>query len=63
MIFKVIKLLLPRIKTFELVVETTLKKFIRGLSVLFEDVKKETEKVFLDLFPKNAIFAPKRSQL
>lgn len=51
MIFKVIKLLLPRIKTFELVVETTLKKFIRGLSVLFEDVKKETEKVFLDLFP------------
>lgn len=50
--FKVFKLLFPRVKSFELVFETNLKKFIRGLSVLSEDVKTETEKVFLDLFPE-----------
>ena len=50
--FKVFKLLFPRVKSFELVFETKLKKFIRGLSVLPEDVKTETEKVFLDLFPE-----------
>ena len=50
--FKVFKLLFPRVKSFELVFETKLKKFIRGLNVLPEDVKTETEKVFLDLFPE-----------
>ena len=50
--FKVFKLLFPRVKSFELVFETKLKKFIRGLSVLPEDAKTETEKVFLDLFPE-----------
>ena len=50
--FKVFKLLFPRVKSFELVFETKLKKFIRSLSVLPEDVKTETEKVFLDLFPE-----------
>ena len=50
--FKVFKLLFPRVKSFELVFETKLKKFIRGLSVLPEDTKTETEKVFLDLFPE-----------
>ena len=49
---KVFKLLFPRVKSFELVFETKLKKFIRGLSVLPEDTKTETEKVFLDLFPE-----------
>lgn len=49
---KVFKLLFPKGKSFELVFETKLKKFIRGLSVLFDDIKKETEKVFLDLFPE-----------
>ena len=50
--FKVFKLLFPRVKSFELVFETKLKKFIRGLSVLPEDAKTEMEKVFLDLFPE-----------
>ena len=50
--FKVFKLLFPCVKSFELVFETKLKKFIRGLSVLPEDAKTETEKVFLDLFPE-----------
>ena len=54
--FKVFKLLFPRVKSFELVFETKLKKFIRGLSVLPEDTKKETEKVFLDLFPETTRF-------
>ena len=50
--FKVFKLLFPKVKSFELVFETKLKKFIRGLSVLPEDAKTEMEKVFLDLFPE-----------
>lgn len=50
--FKVLKLLFPKTKIFEFVVETKLKKFVRGLSALPDDTKKETEKVFLDLFPE-----------
>lgn len=49
---KVFKLLFPRAKSFELVCENKFKKLVRGLTVLPEDEQKETEKVFLDLFPE-----------
>lgn len=49
--FDSIKILLPRSKAFDLTQDTKLKGFFKGLSYLPEDVKKETEKVFFDLFP------------
>lgn len=50
--FKAIKLLLPKSKIFNLTQNTSLRKFFSALSVLPEDVKKETESVYLDFWPE-----------
>lgn len=50
--FYVFKLLFPKGEAFRLVVDSKLRKFIKGLSKLGDDVKNETEKVYLDLFPE-----------
>lgn len=50
--FDVFKLLVPRGRAFNLVYDSKLRRFFKGMSFLPEDVKNETEKVFLDLFPE-----------
>lgn len=53
MIFvKVLKLLFPLSKAFRFIENSLLNAFIKGLASLPEDVKAETERVFLDLFPE-----------
>lgn len=49
--FNVLKLLFPKSKAFDMTQNTTLRQFVKGLSYLPEDIKTETEKVYLDLFP------------
>lgn len=49
--FNVLKLLFPLGKAFRLIEKGLLKSFVQGLSILPEDVKKNTEEVFFDLFP------------
>lgn len=51
--FNSLKLLLPSGKAFDITQETKVRKFIRGLSVLPEDVKRENELVYMDLFPES----------
>lgn len=50
--FNVLKLLFPRSNAFELIYENKLKKVIKGISHLPDDVKSETGKVYFDLFPE-----------
>lgn len=50
--FKSLKLLLPKSKAFDITQNTSVRKFVKGLSYLPEDVKKENELVFMDLFPE-----------
>lgn len=45
-------MLFPLGKAFQFIEKGLLDAFIKGLSLLPEDVKKETEEVFLDLFPE-----------
>lgn len=51
--FKSLKLLLPSGKAFDITHNTTVRKFISGLSHLPDNVKKETELVYMDLFPES----------
>lgn len=51
--FNAIKILLPRAKAFDLTQDSKLKSFFKGLAVLPDDVKKETELVYMDLFPES----------
>lgn len=50
--FKSLKLLLPSGKAFDITQNSTVRRFFKGLSYLPEDVKRENELVFLDLFPE-----------
>lgn len=50
--FNVLKLLFPKTNIFELIFNSRLRKFIKGLSLLLEDVHKKTEEVFFDIFPE-----------
>lgn len=50
--FKSLKLLLPTGKAFDITQNTKIRKFIKGISFLPEDIKKENELVFMDLFPE-----------
>lgn len=49
--FESLKLLLPSGKAFDITQNTTVRKFFKGLSHLPEDVKKNMELVYFDLFP------------
>ena len=49
--FNSIKILLPKSKAFDITQDSNLRRFFKGLSYLPEDVKKETELVYMDLFP------------
>lgn len=49
--FSVLKLLFPSGKAFDLTQETTVKKLVRGLSHVADDVKAGNDLVYLDLFP------------
>lgn len=49
--FEAIENLFPRSKAFVMTHETKLRKLIKGISVLPDDVRLETEHVYLDLFP------------
>lgn len=51
--FHVLKFLLPRGRAFEITQNTSVRKFIKGLAYLPEDVKKNNELVYLDLFPES----------
>lgn len=50
--FKSLKLLLPSGKAFDITQNSTVRRFFKGLSYLPEDIKRENELVFLDLFPE-----------
>ena len=50
--FNALKLLLPRSKAFDITQNTSLRKFIKGLSWLMEDVKRDNELVYMDLYPE-----------
>lgn len=49
--FNALKALFPRSKSFNLIHDAPLRRFVKGLSYLPDDVKTEMEKVYLDLFP------------
>jgi hypothetical protein len=49
--FEAIKALLPQSRAFELFINNNKRKLIEALSVLPEDIRTETEKAYLDLFP------------
>lgn len=49
--FHSLKLLLPTGKAFDITQNTKLRKFFKGISYLPDDVKKEMELVYMDLFP------------
>lgn len=49
--FEVLKALMPRSKAFSLTKENNFRSFIKGLSYLPEDVRKELELVYGDLWP------------
>lgn len=51
--FGALKLLLPTGKAFDITQETKVRKFVRGLSVLPEDIKRENELVYMDIFPES----------
>lgn len=49
--FESMKLLFPRGKAFQMVKDGPLRRFVKGLSRLPEDIKRELDEVYLDLFP------------
>lgn len=51
--FNAIKALFPRSKAFEMIQDSSLRKFVKGLSRLPDDVKANLESVYLDLFPES----------
>lgn len=51
--FESLRKLFPRSKAFDMTQETTLRKFVKGLSALPDDVKTSTENVYMDLFPES----------
>jgi hypothetical protein len=57
--FEAIKLLFPRARAFELFVDSVKRKFVKAFSVLPEDIRHNTELVYLDLFPDTTRFPEK----
>jgi hypothetical protein len=49
--FEAIVALFPLARAFFLFVDNTKRKFIKSISVLFEDIRHEAELVYFDLFP------------
>jgi len=49
--FEAIRLLFPRARAFELFADNAKRKFFKGLAALPEDVRREAELAWLDLFP------------
>ena len=54
--FETIKLLFPRSRAFELFADNSKRKFFKGLAELPEDIRKEAELAYLDLFPETTRF-------
>jgi hypothetical protein len=57
--FEAIKLLFPRARAFELFVNNTKRKIMKAFSVLPEDIRRNAELVYLDLFPDTTRFPEK----
>jgi len=57
--FETIKLLFPRSRAFELFADNSKRKFFKGLAELPEDIRKEAELAYLDLFPETTRFPDK----
>ena len=57
--FDAIKQLFPRSRAFELFADNSKRKFFKGLAALPEDIRKEAEHAYLDLFPDTTRFPDK----
>ena len=57
--FETVKLLFPRSRAFELFADNSKRKFFKGLAKLPEDIRKEAELAYLDLFPGTTRFPDK----
>jgi|GEM_PF-646364 len=57
--FEAIKQLFPRSRAFELSADNSKRGFFKGLSELPEDIRKEAELAYLDLFPETTRFPDK----
>jgi hypothetical protein len=57
--FEVFKNLFPLSRAFELFVNNSKRKLIKGLSFLAEDIRREAELVYFDLFPDTTRFPEK----
>ena len=57
--FEAIKLLFPRARAFELFADNSKRKFFKGLAALPEDIRKEAELAYFDLFPFTTRFPDK----
>jgi len=54
--FDAIKLLFPRSRAFELFINSAKRKIVKAFSVLPEDIRHNTELVYMDLFPDTTRF-------
>ena len=54
--FDAIKLLFPRSRAFELFADNSKRRFFKGLAELPEDIRREAELAYLDLFPDTTRF-------
>jgi len=54
--FDAIKLLFPRSRAFELFIKSVKRKIVKAFSVLPEDIRHNTELVYMDLFPDTTRF-------
>ncbi len=50
--FETIRALLPKSKAFRVVQDSQLRRLIKGLAVLPEDVRLEMEQIYMDLYPE-----------
>jgi len=57
--FDAIKQLFPRSRAFELFADNSKRKFFKGFSTLPEDIRKEAELAYFDLFPDATRFPDK----
>jgi len=54
--FEAIKQLFPRSRAFELFADNSKRKFFRGIAELPEDIRREAELTYLDMFPATTRF-------
>jgi len=57
--FDAIKQLSPRSRAFEMFADNSKRKFFKGFAVLPEDIRREAERAYLDLFPDTTRFPDK----